>query len=132
MVVIFRFILKNKLAPWNLSNKSSIMRIRYLLLIVTLFNCMRSTHIVREPSSFFTNNTGTPNREILGLMTPLPRRTLNCSLYSLCSFGFLFYAYKVLKLIFQLSLMNHTCIIRSPSGYLMFLSKEAYEVSCLL
>ena len=44
-------------------------------------------HILREPSFFFTNNTGAPHGEILGLMKPLSTRSFNCSFNSLSSAG---------------------------------------------
>ncbi|KAK4737145.1 hypothetical protein R3W88_000842 [Solanum pinnatisectum] len=44
-------------------------------------------HILRELSFFFTNNTGAPHGEILGLMKPLSRRSFNCSFNSLSSAG---------------------------------------------
>ena len=44
-------------------------------------------HILREPSFFFTNNTGAPHGEILSLMKPLSRRSFNYSFNSLSSAG---------------------------------------------
>ena len=48
-------------------------------------------HILREPSFFFTNNTGAPHGEILGLMKPLSRRSFNCSFNSFNSAGAILY-----------------------------------------
>ena len=43
--------------------------------------------ILRELSFFFTNNTGAPHGEILGLMKPSSRRSFNFSICFLCSTG---------------------------------------------
>ena len=47
----------------------------YLFFIVTLFNCRYWIHIWRE--FFFTNSTGAPHGDILGLIKPLSTKSLS-------------------------------------------------------
>ncbi|KAK4708663.1 hypothetical protein R3W88_029588 [Solanum pinnatisectum] len=47
----------------------------------------KTTSTLKEPFFFFTNNTGAPHGEILGLMKPLSKRSFNCSFNSLSSAG---------------------------------------------
>ena len=44
-------------------------------------------HILRDPSFFFTNNTGAPHGEILGIMKPSSSNSLSSSFNSFNSAG---------------------------------------------
>ena len=44
-------------------------------------------HILIDSSFFFTNNTGAPYGEILGLMKPLSSKSLSCAFKSFNSAG---------------------------------------------
>ena len=48
-------------------------------------------HILIEPSFFFTNNTGAPYGEMLGLIKPLSNNSCNCILSSPNSAGAILY-----------------------------------------
>src|SRR5262249_37601905 len=48
----------------------------------------------RDPSFFFTNKTGAPQGEVLGLMNPWSSNSCNCSFSSLSSAGAILYGGK--------------------------------------
>lgn len=71
-------ISENHEALCNWSNNSLICRSGYLFLMITLFKSLQSILIRKLLSFFFTNNTGAPKSERLGLIKPLSDRSSNC------------------------------------------------------
>ena len=68
------------LLPDNVSKISSILGRAYL--IVLLFNCLQSMHILRLPSCFLTKTTFDAHGECDGLIIPVAANCSKCNLTS--------------------------------------------------